>query len=92
MRDGEPDGLCPIEDKSPELFEENDVFVDVFYACLDTAKQICSKRRTTFHLVPSEILQVLRSYGVQERDFAYGIAAVKQLQGVWNRFRRRSRK
>jgi len=65
MRDTEPDHKCPVADKAPELFPENDLVVDVWQDCIHTAEHVTTEDdRTYVYLKATEVAAVMSLRGV----------------------------
>lgn len=68
MRETERDGLCPIADKAPSLWEENDVAVDIFYQCHGSATIIHAKDKDWKYLNPTDYCALINMYTDEKYD------------------------
>lgn len=68
MRENAPDGLCPVADKAPELWECNDIIHDMFLQAEGTAERVDGEHKLYIYLKPTEIYALMKLNKIKEED------------------------
>ena len=89
LRHASPDGKCPVVEKAPVLFLENETVVEVWRAAEKSAKQVDAEDKTYFYVEPNHVEAVMRLKGVPECDLEMVFDRVLLLQSESNRLRPR---
>jgi hypothetical protein len=87
MRDDEDDGLCPVADKAPALFPQNELTVTIFNRSQGSSQQIEAEKKTVIYIRPTEVETLMRVYEVPTEDRARIMDGVFLLEGIANQIR-----
>ena len=80
-------GRCPVADDAPELDEDNDIAVDIFFDLLRTAQTLEGEKKTIWYMKAIEFSALCDVYDIVEDEKLSIWSKVKLLETVWNETR-----
>ena len=87
LRRSRPDGICPVADEAPELWEENDIAADIFQLALSTAEVVDGKDKIIFHVKFKEVESLINMLGARGEDGSSLLMKIMKLQETYNALR-----
>jgi len=76
--------LCPIEDESPLLWDENQIVLHLYMQAMQTSKSVNGEDKDIFYIQPSDIDTLMNFSQVEEDDKKEIMDRVMIIQGIAN--------